>query len=134
MARSTHTVPRRGGLGPAAMIAVLLAVLTALLSPPTHGSPHVPDGAVLASGALQAGSGPYADDGHSALHSVAARSPRDTTGERPSPPAPATRAPRCTADSPPQFASSPLPATRLPASTQPADCHPLRAPPPLPGT
>ncbi|MFD7615179.1 hypothetical protein [Streptomyces sp. NPDC059828] len=133
MARSTHTAPRTHGLGLAAATAVLLAVLTALLSPPAHGSPHVPDGAVLASGPLQASSGPCADDGHSAVYSAAARSHRDTTSERRSLPTLATLAPCCTADSPPQSTFPPLPALRPPASTHPADCHPMRAPPPPPG-
>lgn len=136
MARTTHTAPRAGGIGPAAAIAALLAVLAALLSPSTHGSTRsgVPDTAVVASGALLAGSGPYADDGRFATDSAAVRSHRDAPGERPSPPAPATLAPYCTAVSPPQAASSPLSVLRPPVAAQPADCHQMRAPPPPTGT
>lgn len=133
MARSTHTVPRAGGLGPAALlIAALLALLATLFSPPATGSthPHVPDDAALTSATMRAYNGPHTDDGHPA----AARCHRDTIGERPSPPVPATLTPCCTADSPPHSTSMPLPAVRPPAPAQTADCHPTRAPPPPPGT
>ncbi|MEK0098454.1 hypothetical protein WDA79_08075 [Streptomyces sp. A475] len=132
MARSTHTVPHAGGIGPAALIAALLALLAALLSPPaTAGTrPHVlPDDAARTSVAMRADSGPHTDDGRPA----AARCHRDTTGERPSPPAPATLTRRCTADGPPRSTSTPLPAQSPPAPAQTADRHPTRAPPPPPG-
>jgi hypothetical protein len=128
MARSLRTVPRAGGLGPAAVIAVLLAVLTVLLNSPAHGSTYLTDGAALA------GSEPYADDGHSAVCTDLVRSHRDTPGERLSPPATATLASSCRAQGPPSSARTPLPSASPPASAQPADRHQGRAPPPAPGT
>ncbi|MFC9915706.1 hypothetical protein [Streptomyces sp. NPDC127197] len=135
MARSSHTVPCARGLGPAAVIAVLLAVLTAQLSPPAHGStpPGRPDG-VAAPAAVQAGSGCCsADDGHPAVCSAAARIERDTPGEHPSP-SPATLALGHMTDSPPRSTSTPPTAVRPSASAQPTDRHRMRAPPQRPGT
>ncbi|MBV7699500.1 hypothetical protein [Streptomyces sp. TRM70350] len=134
MARSLHTVPRAGGLGPAAVIAVLLAVLTALLNSPAHGSTYLTYGAAPTSGAAQTGSEPYADDGHSAVRNTLVRSQRDTPGERLSPSATATLTSYCGAHSPPSCARTPLLAANPPASLRPADRHQGRAPPPAPGT
>ena len=135
MTRSAHTAPSGGGLGPAAMIAVLLAVLGALLAPSAYGvtAPPLPYGAALVSGAAQADSGLHADD-EAAGCGAAARGHRDTTGERPVLPAHAILVPRYWADRPRPFVSTLLSQVRPPSHAQSADCHPLRAPPPPPGT
>lgn len=133
MTRSVHTVPRPGGLSRAAMTAVLLAVLTALLHPPSYGSlaPHMPAGPAPASGAVQAGSGPRADDGHAAVRTTLVRSPRDLTGERPSTAAPTSY---CKPSGPPSSTRVALPAASPPVRPLSVDRHQGRAPPPVPGT
>ncbi|MFF5481012.1 hypothetical protein ACFY5C_27310 [Streptomyces sp. NPDC012935] len=134
MARSLHAVPRAGGIGPAAVIAVLLAVLTILLGPPAHGSTYLSDGVAPASGAVWASSGPYADDGHAAVCNALVRAPRDTPAERSAPPVTAALTSDCGAHIPPSPARlNPL-AASPPASPYPASRHQGRAPPPRPGT
>ncbi|MBP5904176.1 hypothetical protein [Streptomyces scabiei] len=88
MARGSSPAPRRGGLAPAAL-AVLLAVLTALFLPPSHGgAEHRPSSRVASAAGghvtsafeiIRADSGAQADDGHGA---ALLRSPRDVSGDR----------------------------------------------------
>ncbi|MGR3875400.1 hypothetical protein ACUXZZ_43395 [Streptomyces graminifolii] len=83
MARITPTAPCSGGSLGTVVRVVLLAVLTALLAAPCP-QPH--DGTVRA--VVTTVSAPtlsYADDVDSAVATTVARSPRETTGERPSP-------------------------------------------------
>ncbi|MEV8087688.1 hypothetical protein [Streptomyces nigra] len=76
MARTARSVRRATG-----PVAVLLAVLLALLSPPAHGAPP-------ASPAPSAGSGaPRADDGHDHVRPAVVRGQGDAPAERPAPPA-----------------------------------------------
>ncbi|MDX2891796.1 hypothetical protein PV439_10635, partial [Streptomyces scabiei] len=107
MARGSSPAPRRGGLAPAAL-AVLLAVLTALFLPPSHGgAEHRPSSRVASAAGghvtsafeiIRADSGAQADDGHGA---ALLRSPRDVSGDRlPSPHTAALAAPRETAGPP----------------------------------
>ncbi|MDX3584989.1 MULTISPECIES: hypothetical protein [Streptomyces] len=134
MARGLLTVPRRGDLGPAAVMAVLLAVLTALLLPSSYGStaPRTPDHVASATEAVQAAGGTRSDDGHCA---ALLRSPRDVPGERLSPPSTATVASSCTPVGPPTpvHTASPV-AVSQPASPHSTGRHQGRAPPPPPGT
>lgn len=84
MARITPTAPRSGGPLRTVVRVVLLAVLTALLAVPC---PYPHDGTVRAAVAtVSAHPLSYADDADSAVATTVARSPRETTGERPSPP------------------------------------------------
>ncbi|MFF5980574.1 hypothetical protein ACFY78_17190 [Streptomyces olindensis] len=134
MARPLRTVPRAGALSPAAAIAVLLAVLAVLFSPAAHGSTYLTEGVAPASGAVRADSGPYADDGHSAVRNALIRSPRDTPAERSAPPVTATLASDRGAGIPLSPARSDEPAVSPVASVDPANRHQGQAPPPHPGT
>ncbi|MGJ5798399.1 hypothetical protein ACSCB1_04555 [Streptomyces europaeiscabiei] len=134
MARGLLTVPRRGDLGPAALIAVLLAVLTALFLPSSYGStaPRMPDRVASATEAVQAVGGTRADDGHCA---ALLRSPRDVPGERLSPPSTATVASSCRPVSPPSPVHTASPAAASPPATpHSTGRHQGRAPPPPSGT
>ncbi|WP_327341842.1 hypothetical protein [Streptomyces europaeiscabiei] len=134
MARGLLTVPRRGDLGPAAVFAVLLAVLTALFLPPSYGStaPRMPDRVASAVEAVQAAGGTRADDGHCA---ALLRSPRDVPGERLSPPSKATVTSSCRPVSPPSPVHTASPAAvSPPASPHSTGRHQGRAPPPPSGT
>ncbi|MBZ3906281.1 hypothetical protein [Streptomyces griseiscabiei] len=143
MARGSSTAPRRVGHGPAAALAVLFAVLTALFLPPSYGgaAEHRPsssvasvvEGRVTAAFEItRADSGAQADDGHSA---ALLRSLRDVPGERPTPPHTAVVvAPRETVG-PPRRGPTDAPALLVPpASAPPTGCHQGRAPPLPPGT
>ncbi|WP_328935903.1 MULTISPECIES: hypothetical protein [unclassified Streptomyces] len=84
MATITPNAPCSGGSLRTVVRVVLLAVLTTLLAVPC---PHPRDGTVRAAVAtVSAHALSYADDADSAVAATVARSPRDTTGERPSPP------------------------------------------------
>lgn len=134
MARGLPLVPRRGGFGVAAAIAALLAVLTALILPPSFGdtAPGRPDRVVSASEAVWADSGTRADDGHCA---ALLRSHRDVPGERLSPPSTAVVAsPREPVSPPWAVHPASLAAVIPPASPHPTGRHQGRAPPPPPGT
>ena len=83
MARITPNAPRSGGQLRALVGVVLLAVLTTLLVAPC---PHPLDSMVRAAVAtVSAHTLSDADDADSAVTATAARGPRETTGERPSP-------------------------------------------------
>ncbi|MER6675721.1 hypothetical protein [Streptomyces sp. NPDC000983] len=129
MTRSTHTAP---GLRAAAAITALLALLTALLAAPAHAGRHERSPS-------WAGAAPYADqalradDTAAALRSLTALTARDT-GERPSPPGPATVPARRTTAGPHAPAVTPSQQPPAPRPTRKAARHPLRAPPPPPGT
>ncbi|WP_329347367.1 hypothetical protein OG226_01190 [Streptomyces sp. NBC_01261] len=84
MARFTPSAPCCGGPFRAVVRVVLLAVLTTLLAAPC---PHPLDGTVRAAVAtVSAHSRPCTEDADAAVSTTAARSQRETTGERPSPP------------------------------------------------
>ncbi|MBR8639953.1 hypothetical protein KEF29_13210 [Streptomyces tuirus] len=135
MARSLPAVPRGGRRGPTALLAVLLAVLTALLPPPSYGDTQAhPPGSAAPTGAVQTASGPRADEVHSADCAALIRSPRDLPGERFSPPAAATLTSYCGPSSPSSFVRTALPAASTPVSAPSVDRHRGRAPPPDPGT
>jgi hypothetical protein len=141
MARGLPTVPRRAGLGPAAVLAVLFAVLTALLLPPPYGgTPGVPervasvvDGRVVSAFELaRPDSGAQTDDGHCA---ALLRSPRDLPGERPAPPSTAAVASHRETVGPPWLlTTTSSAAVTPPAPPTPTGRHQGRAPPPPPGT
>ncbi|MEU5197646.1 hypothetical protein AB0G86_26975 [Streptomyces scabiei] len=142
MARSSSPAPRRVGPAPAAALAVLLAVLTALFLPPSYGgAEHLPSsGAARVAGGrvtaafeiTRADSGAPADDGHGA---VLLRSPRDVPGDRlPPPHTAALAAPRETAGPPRRGPTAAPAALPSPAPPPPTGRHQGRAPPPPPGT
>lgn len=133
MARSLQTAPRAGGLGPAAVIAVLLAILAAVVSPSAQGNPDFTDSA-MTPGVAQAAGEPHADDGHFAVCNALVRGHRDIPDERLSPPVTATLASYCRAYGPPQSAHTSLPAANRPASPHLTGRHHGRAPPPASGT
>ncbi|WP_329247877.1 hypothetical protein [Streptomyces canus] len=139
MARYTHTVSRTGtrtrGPGPGLALAVLLAALLTLLSPPALGGTHhgAPVGALLAAEESAHGE-PYAHSGDPAVSTAAVRSHRDAAGERPAPPVSAPGASPGPATGPLLPAQPPASAARPPTSEQPALRHGVRAPPPLSGT
>jgi hypothetical protein len=136
MARTSHTVPRTGGLGPASVvIAVLLVVLTAWLHPLSYGSPqlHATDSAVSVSGAVQI-DGPRADDAHSAVCAAPVRSSRDVPVDRLTAPLTAVLTSHGRPCDPPWSACGDTRAVRLPCHPHLLDRHQDRAPPPLPGT
>ncbi|NNN30968.1 hypothetical protein HLK59_11420 [Streptomyces sp. S3(2020)] len=138
MARTVHTVPRKGGPGPASaavLIAVLLVVLTACLYPLSYAdpSPHGPDRAVAVSGAVQA-DGPRADDGHSAVCPTPVRTSRDVPVDRLTAPLTAVLASHPRPVPPPWSAYGDTRAPRLPCHLHEVTRHQDRAPPALPGT
>jgi hypothetical protein len=135
VARTSHTVPRSGGLTPTAVFAVLLAVLTALFCSPS-ADPHAlaPPSEALISAAAQTGDAPWADDGHSAACTALPRGPRDCPGERVSPPVTATLASHRVLAGPPRSAFTEPTAGSPPVALLLADRHQGRAPPPQPGT
>lgn len=134
MARSLQTVPRAGGLGPAAVIVVLLAILAAVVSPSAQGNPDFTDSAALTPGVAQAAGEPHADDGHFAVRNALVRGHRDIPDERLSPPVTATLASCIRAYCPPQSAHTSLPTANRPASPHLTGRHQGRAPPPASGT
>ncbi|WP_433919510.1 hypothetical protein OIE50_33610 [Streptomyces canus] len=133
MVRCTHTVSRTRGPGLA--LAVLLAALLTLLSPPALGGTHhgAPVGALLAAEESAHGE-PYAHSADPAVSTAAVRSHRDAAGERPAPPVSAPGASPGPATGPLRPAQPPASAARPPTSEQPALRHGVRAPPPLSGT
>ncbi|MCX4816514.1 hypothetical protein OG601_38570 [Streptomyces sp. NBC_01239] len=130
MARITPIAPRSGGPLRTVVRVVLLAVLTALLAAPC---PHPLDGTVRAAVAsVSAQALSYADDADSAVSTTAARSPRETTGERPSPPLSVPVAAHVTAADLLR-SSRTWPTVPHPASSdRPANRHGTRAPPRAP--
>ncbi|WEH13655.1 hypothetical protein [Streptomyces sp. VNUA24] len=143
MARGSSPAPRRVGPAPAAALAVLLAVLTALFLPPSYGgAAHLPSSGAAASVAggrvtaafeiTRADSGAPADDGHGA---ALLRSPRDVPGDRlPPPHTAALAAPHETAGPPRRGPTAAPAAPSAPAPPPPTGRHQGRAPPPPPGT
>ncbi|MDX3519975.1 hypothetical protein [Streptomyces scabiei] len=139
MARGSSPAPRRVGLAPAAVLAVLLAVLF----PPSSygGAEHRPSSraASVAEGRVtsafeitRADSGAQADDGHGA---ALLRSPRDVPGDRLPPPHPAALAAARETAVPPRRGPTAVPAApAAPASPPPTGRHQGRAPPLPPGT
>ncbi|MFM9588215.1 hypothetical protein ACKI1J_01770 [Streptomyces scabiei] len=142
MARGSSPAPRRVGHGPAAALAVLCAVLTALFLSPSYAADEqrpsssvasVVEGRVTAAFEItRADSGARADDGHGA---ALLRTLRDVPGERPTPPhSAAVVLPRETAG-PPRRGPVAAPATPAPpASPSPTGRHQGRAPPLPSGT
>ncbi|WP_458248613.1 hypothetical protein [Streptomyces sp. MAI_2237] len=139
MARSAHTVPRTRRSRWAVVCVVLLGLVVTLLGPSALGGghPRVPDGPVPAAGTVSAHAPVHrgevlADDADPDVHTVAVRSHRDATGERPAPPAPTPAASGTAGSCGP--AQPPARPAALPAQEQPAHRHGVRAPPPLSGT
>ncbi|MFH9864388.1 hypothetical protein [Streptomyces sp. NPDC017202] len=135
MTRSARPVPR-GGSRPTATAAALLTallaalvVLAALLVPAALDGPH-PRAPQSLSGGVEAGGAPVADDAPPAVRTAAAR----VHGDLPAPPPPAGLAPRDPAGTAPPGTPAPPTAVPPPVRPRPADGHPLRAPPPPPGT
>ncbi|MFE7767274.1 hypothetical protein [Streptomyces sp. NPDC057438] len=142
MARGSSTAPRGSGLGPAAALAVLFAVLTGLFLPPSYGGAEHPPSSRVASvvegraasafAFARADSGTPADDGHGA---ALLRGSRDVPAERLSPPHTAVlAAPRETVGPPRRGPTTSPAAAAPPASPPPTGRHLGRAPPPPPGT
>ncbi|HET6858662.1 MAG TPA: hypothetical protein VFH94_16430 [Streptomyces sp.] len=140
MARAAHAVPRTRGRGPAAVLAVLLAVLLTLLGPPALGSERPPaavgseqlqaaGGTVAAAETVAAQSDPRAHDADTAVSPATVRIHRAATGESPTPPVHASPASQGTAAGLLRPARSEPSATASPASEPPADRHGKRAPP-----
>ncbi|MEU8652330.1 hypothetical protein [Streptomyces sp. NPDC048737] len=132
MTCSARPVPR-GGPRPAAtaaaLLAALLVVLAALLVPAAHHGPH-PHAPHSVSGGVEAGGAPVADDAPPAVRTAAAR----VHGDLLAPPHPAGPTPRDPADTASPGTPAPPTAVPAPVRPRPADGHPLRAPPPPPGT
>ncbi|MFE5190370.1 hypothetical protein [Streptomyces sp. NPDC056628] len=120
MARTARAVPRAAG-----PVAVLLAVLLALLSPPAHSAPRPSPASPATSGA------PSADDGHDHVRPAVVRGQGDASAERPAPPA--VPAARCAPHRAPSPARTPLGAAAAPERTHPGNAHHRRAPPPASG-
>ncbi|MDW8804949.1 hypothetical protein P1P68_09150 [Streptomyces scabiei] len=142
MARGSSPAPRRVGLAPAAALAVLFAVLTALFPPPSYGgAEHRPSSraASVAEGRVtsafeitRADSGAQSDDGHGA---ALLRSPRDVPGDRLPPPHTAGLAAARETAGPPRRGPTAAPAAPAPPASPPATGrHQGRAPPLPPGT
>ncbi|GGV27444.1 hypothetical protein GCM10010277_09000 [Streptomyces longisporoflavus] len=148
MARFAHTAARSRGpaesrtRGPAALSAVLLAVLVTLLGPSVLGSEHPwPPGGTVAGADTAASAGsmphavdpapsePYAENAEPGDPAATVRSHRDATGERHAPPLSAPGASRNTAADPRPLPVAPGPAALPPASAYPALGHGVRAPP-----
>ncbi|MGV9939621.1 hypothetical protein [Streptomyces sp. NPDC003401] len=134
MTRSARPVPRGGPRPPttaAALLTALLVVLTTLLTPAAHDGPrlhpHAPHGV---SAGVEAGGAPVADDAPPAVRTAAAR----VHGDLPAPPALAGLDPRDPAGTASPGTPAPRTAVLPPVRPRPADGHPLRAPPPPPGT
>ncbi|MEU6532867.1 hypothetical protein ABZ869_27175 [Streptomyces sp. NPDC046928] len=116
MARTARVVPRAAG-----PVAVLLAVLLALLSPPAHAGPHPSPTSSAAGGA------PSVDDGHDHVRPAVVRGQGDAPAERPAPPAVPTA--RSAPHREPSYACTPLRAAAVPRHAHPGHDHHRRAPP-----
>ncbi|MDI9835343.1 hypothetical protein [Streptomyces sp. KAU_LT] len=116
MARTARVVPRAAG-----PVAVLLAVLLALLSPPVHAAPHPSPTSPTAGGV------PSVDDGHDHVRPAAVRGQGDAPAERPAPPAVPTA--RSAPHREPSYARTPLRAAAVPRQAHPGHDHHRRAPP-----
>ncbi|AVV44065.1 hypothetical protein PYK79_15880 [Streptomyces sp. ID05-04B] len=143
MARRTPTVPLAGGRIPAAVPAAAHAVLLVLLvllgpsGPPAPGGADLPapGGLTHAAGVPSAHGTPHAQDADPAVPSATVRSGRDVTGERHTPPLPASHPPRGATGGPLRAGRTPVgPPPDPPASALPAHGHGVRAPPSFSGT
>ncbi|MFJ9721673.1 hypothetical protein ACIRP3_02900 [Streptomyces sp. NPDC101209] len=141
IARFAHAVPRPRPRRSrwAVMCAVLLGLVVTLLgsSAPVGGHPGVPGvpgGPAPAAGTVSthARGEVLADDADPDVRTVAVRSHRDATGERPAPPAPTPSASGAAGSCGPAQPRA-RPAVLL-AQEQPAHRHGVRAPPPFSGT
>jgi len=111
-----RAVPRAAG-----PVAVLLAVLLALLSPPAHAAAHSSPVSPAAAGT------PWADDGHDHVRPAVVRGQGDSPAERPAPPA--VPAAPGTPHREQSYARTPRRAAAVPQQAHPGHDHHRRAPP-----